>query len=290
MAVINVLYLPRDERLRTVVKTAIDFVEEVYRGEVLLEGFSLKVLSGLKFVSFNVDDEFDVHMVSITAYREGLDEVERTRKGEIVPKEPRLFYWPHYLPEKECAWVPVSVHRSPLRIHHNIAHETTHHVFYKLTFHSIRDALDIVFVLRRDLRDLGVDVDELIRKGEVRPDLLLDFNYIVHELVASYTTDNYFVNLEREPRTPTYATDIANYAKWAYRDLVTRPQRRPVHEVEALEAIHQILAHRDLQNFRAAVHELFMRRVTKKLPADVLESNRVKYEILYRGEPLTRLL
>jgi hypothetical protein len=279
---INVLYLPRDERLRTVVKISVDFVEEVYRGEMLLEGFSFKILSGLKFVSFNVDDAFDVHMASITAYREGLDEVEHTRKCEIVPREPRLFYWPHYLPEKECAWVPVSAYRSPLRIHHDIAHEVTHHMFYKLSFHSPREAFDIVYTLRRELRNLGVDIDELIRKGEVRPDLLLDVNYIVHELVASYITDNYFVNLEREPRTPTYATDIANYVKWAYRDLVTRPQRRPAREVEVLEAIYRILAYRDLPNFRAEVHGLFT-RVTKKLPVDVLESNRAKYGILYSG-------
>jgi hypothetical protein len=280
MPAINVLYLPRDERLRTVVKISVDFVEEVYRSELLLEGLRFKILSGLKFVSFNVDDAFDIHMASITAYREGLDEVEHTRKCEIVPREPRLFYWPHYLTEKECAWVPVSAYQSPLNIHHNIAHEVTHHVFHKFSFYFLREAFDIVYALRRDLRDLGVDVDELIRKGEVRSDLLFDVNYIVHESVASYITDNYFENLKREPRTPTYATDIANYAKSAYRDLVVRPQRRPAREVEVLEAIYRILAHRDLPNFRAVVHELFT-RVTKKLPVDVLESNRAKYGVLY---------
>ncbi len=282
MPAVNVLYLPRDERLRTVVKTSIDFVEEVYRGEMLLEGLSFKIVSGLKFVSFNMDDEFDVHMASITAYREGLGEVEHTRKCEIVPREPRLFYWPHYSPEKEYAWVPVTADRSPLRIHHDIAHEVTHHVFHRLSFYSLREALDVIFVLRGELRNLGVDVDELIRKGEVRLDLLFDVRYIVDESTTSYITDNYFVNLEREPRTPTYATDIANFAKSAYRDLVTRPQRRPAREVEVLEAIYRILAYRDLPNFRATVHGLFT-RVTKKLPVDVLESNRAKYGILYRG-------
>jgi hypothetical protein len=44
------------------------------------------------------------------------------------------------------------------------------------------------------------------------------------------------------------------------------------------------MSRRDLANVRRVVHEVF-KKLAKKFPVDVLESNRAKYEVLYRATP-----
>jgi hypothetical protein len=258
MTVINVLYLPRDDRLRLFVRLALDFVEEVYRDDVL---------SDLKFVSFTADDEFDEEQVKYIIEREGF---------AIKPKSSR-FYWPHYDSEKVYAWVPVSTGLQISELFRFVVHEVTHHAIHKL---PVEDKIVLTMALRGDL---GAKVDEMIRRYP-SSELVKHIALIVDETVTLYIVDNYFKLLEREPKKPTHLTGIHSFAGSRYYIILAFPPS-PKHLAEVLSEIYWKTAFDDLPNYRRAIHETFL-KITKKLPVDVLESNRAKYEILYREEPI----
>jgi hypothetical protein len=261
MTVINVLYLPRDDRLRLFVRLALDFVEEVYRDDVL---------SGLKFVSFDRDDKFDVEQAKYIADREGFG---------LEPKSP-LFEWPHYNDKYRYVWVPISRREKISYIFDVVAHEVTHHAFDKL---SAKDRMALAVALRNDL---GVEVDEIIVRHRPSSALVKDIAKIMGETVTRYIVYNYFTALEREPRTPTPLTDIRSFAEAGYFTSTVWPPRSK-YRAEVLSIIYYKMAYNDLPNYRRAIHEMFMKLI-KKLPVDVLESNRAKYEILYREEPIVQ--
>jgi hypothetical protein len=256
VAVIRVLYLPRDDRLRSLVRLALDFVEEVYRDDVL---------SDLKFVSFNPDDRlFDVKQVERIAKREGF---------ELDPIS-FDFYGSHYNYKKAYAWVPVSRESKISDIFEDVVHEVTHHALHKL---PAEDRAVLTTALRIDL---GREVDEMIGRLP-RPlsfELADEITKIVNETTTTYITYNYFVILEREPRTPTPQSNIRDFVRIRSVDLLIRP----IHEATIMSRIYTTMARHDLPNYRRAIHEMFT-KLTKRFPVDVLESNRAKYEILYRG-------
>jgi hypothetical protein len=257
MTVINVLYLPRDERLRSLVRLALDFVEEVYRDDVL---------SGLKFVSFNVGDVFDERQAWHIAKRERFE----------VAFYPPLFYFPHYEHQNMYVWLPVFSEETPSSIFGGTAHEVTHHAISRLSTE------DRVILAEAFASDLGVEVDEMIKGRNLLPELAQDVAMIIKETVTIYIVDNYFMSLNREPEKPTHLSGIRKFAESRYGSVV---RREPRYRAEILGAIYHKMAHRDLSNYRRAIHEMFTKLI-KRFPADVLESNKAKYEILYREEPI----
>ncbi len=271
MTVINVLYLPRDDRLRTVVRTILDFVEEVYRDEFL---------SDLKFVSFDMFDYADQELAKTVAVAEGFDHEVVHRRCRYRPWPPS-FFRPHYITTKKYVWVPVYILDTAFNVFYVVIHEVIHHVFYRL---PEEDRNDVIYNLRRDL---GVDVDEMIRMHGVSAKWVKQAREIVDEAIALYIADNYFVNLEREPRTPTHQTRIKIYAEWQLTNLVFRPPRSRDF-FEALSMAYLKLAHQDLASFRRAVHEAFAKTI-KRFPADVLESNPSRYRVLYSNQPIREL-
>jgi hypothetical protein len=265
MPVIRVLCLPRDERLRAAVSTAIDFVEEVYRDEIL---------SDLRLMSFDMFDPVDLELAKAIAVAEGFDYevVHRRCRHKWTPS----FFHPHYNPVQKYVWAPVSALEKTSYIFYVLVHEVIHHVFYKL---PEGDRSAVITALRSDL---GADVDEIVRRYGVSLKWVKEVRGIVDEVVTLYVADNYFVKLEREPRTPTHHTDIKKYAEGKLVNLVFRPPRTRDF-FEELSTVYLKLAHQDLANFRRAMHEAFVKTI-KRFPVDILESNRAKYGILYRSE------
>jgi hypothetical protein len=257
MTVIRVLYLPGDDRLRSLVKLALDFVEEVYRDEFL---------SGLKFVSFDAQDSSDVERAKYIAEREGFG---------LEPKS-SLFYWPHH--KGVYVWVPVSKRLKISQLLDIIAHEITHHAFGML---PSKDRRALAMALGSDL---GAGAGKLIGR---RKESLKLANYvaeIISETTTTYVVYNYFVALEREPKTPIPLSNIRNFAMTRYYILLMYPPRSKSLEMMLSEIYHK-LAYEDLPNYRRTIHEMFT-KLAKKLPVDVLESDRAKYEILYRSEQI----
>jgi hypothetical protein len=266
MAVINVLYLPRDDRLRMIVRTALDFVEEVYRDELL---------SGLKFISFDLDSDFEVENTKFIASRESFWDVVNPVRGKLEPKPP-FFFISHYHPIKKYVWIPVSKHRRVSDIFTSIAHELAHHVKYLL---PSEDVEGLFWALINDL-----ELYDLAWRYKASRRLATEIHIAIDEMIAIYIVHNYFRNLERAPTTPTTLTYIHDYAIAKYVETTRHPPKSK-HEADILAKFYFKAAYKDLARFKKELHEMFI-KISKKLPADVLESSRAKYGILYREEPI----
>ncbi len=256
------LYLPRDDRLRTIVRTALDFVEEVYRDEFL---------AGFRFVSFNPDDDVDVERVKVIAARERFTDLVEHEGCKLKPVIP-AFVLPHSDFKDRYAWIPVSSgFRAPL-ILDVVAHELTHLAFDRLP------ESDRVLLYGAFLRD--VNLAEIVMKTRLPKWLIEMINEAFSEIASLYIVDNYFIGLERTSKTPTLTAKML---------LVAIGYMLALSEMQIPESLARILAtmyykigYRDLVEFRKEVHGIFTKMI-KKLPVDVLESNRAKYGILYRG-------
>ncbi len=263
MAVIHVLYLPRDERLRAIVRTALDFVEEVYRDELL---------AGIRFVAFDLDDEIDVERVKNIAGKERLPNVVRHVRCRFEPELPSFFF-PHSNLEVGYAWIPIL--REELEVPSIldiVAHELTHLALRRLPA-SYREHFARAFSDETNL------AEELAKLRVVPAWLIAELGSTIEEFAVTYIVDNYFIYLRRTPETPTNRTKILSVVLTKLLALLAKP---PEPAVGTLATVYDRVRRSDLPRFRKAIHETFM-KVIKKLPADVLESNRAKYGILYRG-------
>jgi hypothetical protein len=283
MPVVNVLYLPRDERLRAVVRTALDFIEEVYREEVL---------SSLKVVAFDYDDETDIGNVARIAHTEGFG-ITKHEQCKIEPGTP-IFFRSHYKPKYRYIWIPIWRHYWGSDVLRRVAHETAHHLYYSVMDSSERDRLAMSV-----LTDVP-EIEEVVRKVVPRTpsDQLVmaieAVSYFMSEIVAIYITENYFMMLKRGPETPVSAipeiatvVDILYHRERPSGFLLLLLMLYPEEVTPILSTIYRKFAIEkvDLPRFRETLHGLFTRYI-KKLPADVLESNKVKYGVLYGREPL----
>jgi hypothetical protein len=265
--VINVLYLPGDEKLRAVVETSLAFVTDVYRGEVL---------SGLRFVAFDADDVNDVRNATFTADIAGFTWlVERGKLRMKVEPRPPLFFIPHYNIAERCVWVPVSRHWSAPVVFSEVAHHITHHPVFHVPSED-KGALTSAF-------DADIGLEGLVRRHGGSAELALEIIMAINEVAVLYIISNYFVNLNREPAMTTIQANIRDFAIGRHHGLARRP-RMSREDAVVLSEVFRRMSRRDLANVRRVVHEAF-KKMIKKFPADVLESNRAKYEVLYRAMP-----
>jgi hypothetical protein len=269
MAIINVLYLPRDDKLRTVVRTTLDFVEEVYKDEVI---------SDLRLVSFDPGDSHDVESVKQIAVREGFaEEVERRKKRKLEPTE--AFFASHYNVARKVLWIPVYKNWDAPLVLYNMAHEVVHHAILKIPTQELYD-LVIIFA-----QESGVY--NLIERYWTAPATMIgglaeDFVAFFSEVVAEYVANNYFLGLRKEPVMTVPQANMRQLSRHAHLFMYLFKRRRLVQEVAIISRLFQNLAYVDMPRFRSELHKRFIKLV-KKLPVDVLESNRAKYGILYRG-------
>jgi hypothetical protein len=264
MAVINVLYLPRDERLRTIVRTALDFVEEVYKQEFL---------AGIRFASFDEEDSVDVEQAMHVAVREGFTNL--VKHSGCEPKIRSLnFFIIHSNTRLRYAWVPTFKDWIVTDIYDAIVHEITHLAFGKLP-EDLRGALITSF--RKDTK-----LDDIVRRHGYPLGLVCVVRSLVEEATVMYIVDNYFLKLMKNPATPTNKTRIKDITlEW----LSTCGFEIEDELLGVLVKLFRKLTRSDLASLRATMHQTFETMINK-FPADVLESNRAKYGVLYRREPL----
>jgi hypothetical protein len=264
MPVINVLYLPRHERLRAIVRTILDFVEEVYRGELI---------AGVRFVAFDLDDEADKTSVEFIAYKERFTTAVKHERCTLNREV--QFFTPHSHLERWYVWVPIRKENGALSILDFTAHELAHIALVRLPVKYRRRLVSTFF----DELDL---TEELKRLRVVPAWLTLMFRSMVDEIAVTYMVANYFKGLQRTPETPT--TMIKPHFIVSARlvsHLLSLPSPKLPKRVERMVTLVFLrVARKDLPEFRKEVHEIFMKMI-KKLPIEVLESNRAKYKILY---------
>ncbi len=267
MPAVNVLYLPRDERLRTIVRTALDFIEEVYKDEII---------SDLGLVSFDPRDSHDVESVKQIAVREGFaEEVERRKKRVVEPTE--VFFYPHYNGARKAIWIPVPKDWDAPLVLYNMAHEVTHHAILKIPTQELY-ALAVIFAEESRVYDLIARYwTAPVAKLE---DLAVDFVAIFSEVATEYIANNYFLGLRREPAMTVPQANMRQLSRHAHLFMYLFKRRRLVQEATIINRLFQNLAFADMPRFRSELHKHFIKLI-KKFPVDVLESNRAKYGILY---------
>ena len=259
MTVINVLHLPRDERLRTIVRTVLDFIEEVYKQEFLV---------GIRFASFDVEDHVDVEQAMHVATREGFTKLAKRTEHEVEIRS-LYFFMVHCNPRLRYVWVPVSKDSTVSDIYDAVVHEITHLTLDRLP-EGLREALITSF--RRD-----TELDDMVRGRGYPPGLMCTVRFLVEEATVIYIVDNYFLKLAKNPATPTNKTRIKNLTL----DRLTTCGFEIKHELlDVLVKLYRKLVRTDLASLRVAMHQAFETMI-EKFPADVLESNRAKYGILY---------
>jgi hypothetical protein len=263
MTVINVLYLPRDDRFRSIVRTALEFVEEVYKPEFL---------SGARFVSFNRDDDFDVEQATRIAINYRFPSVVE-RNGHISPR----FYLPHSHTRLGYSWVPLYKGQRLIKIFEYVVHELTHIALKRLPS-GYMEVIVNAFAM-------DVNIGDIAMKYKGREILLAatETAELIEEATVMYIFTNYFVNLRRDPSTPAQAV-IWDYMKRKLSVLEPLPHVRDLVK-RILWDLYFSLAGKDLAPFRSAIHEAF-KAMAKRFPADVYEPNKAKYEILYREQSI----
>lgn len=273
MPAIQVLYLPRDDKLRTVVSTTLDFIEEVYR-----RGF----LAGIRFMSFNLDDKVDVELAKLVAYREGFTRLVE-RVGRTIEPKSVFFFLPHSDTALQYVWVPVfeglDVWEPELKglkaskIYDIVVHEITHLAFDRLP-EDLKNAL--VNSFRED-----VNLDDVIREHGFSPALVQSIATLVHEVAVLYIAYNYFVELKKSPEIPTTQTYIKKFALDQYYGIIRDYGPKPRYPASVLAELFYRIARTDLASLRMTTHRVFETMINK-FPVDVYESNKAKYKILYR--------
>jgi hypothetical protein len=123
-----------------------------------------------------------------------------------------------------------------------------------------------------------VNLAEIVTKTRLPVWLIREINETFSETVALYIVDNYFIGLERTSKTPTPTSKMLLVAI-GY--MLALPEMRiPEPLARILATMYYKIGYNDLVEFRKEIHGIFTKMI-KKLPADVLESNRAKYGVLY---------
>jgi hypothetical protein len=229
-------------------------------------------------VSFDPRDGHDVESAKQVAVREGFaEEVERRKKRKIEPTE--AFFSPHYNVVRKAIWIPVLKDWDAPLVLYNMAHEVAHHAILKIPSQELYD-LALIFA-----QESGTYY--LVEKYWTAPatmlkDLAVDFLVIFTEVATEYIANNYFLGLRREPAMTVPQANMRELSRHAHLFMYLFKRRRLIQEATILNRLFQSLAYTDMPRFRSELHKHFVKLV-KKFPADVLESNRAKYGILYSG-------
>ena len=156
-----------------------------------------------------------------------------------------------------------------------VAHHITHHPVFRV---PREDKSAIVNAFKAD-----TGLEELITRYGGSAELTLEIILTINEVAVLYIISNYFMNLNREPVMTTIQANIRDFALGRHFALAMRPQMSRKDAI-VLSEVYRRISRKDLANVRRAVHSAFVKMI-EKFPADVLESNRAKYEVLYRATP-----
>ncbi len=255
MPVIRVLYLPRDDKLRTVVRTAIDFVEEVYKDEVLAD---------LKLVVYSKYDPRD------------FDEV---RKLGIAKR------FTHYEPAVKMA-VIAGYHRlEAIKIFVAVAKMVTNHALWG-PFNVVR----VVEALIKDIPRLKTIPRRVTSKDEA--DLRRHINELYTRYVVDNYFIKLNDKPAMMPWDSELLLDLieALYEVVRIRDiLVGRRKREDVVITMFRVTYEEVVEKRNpLPNFREAVHTIFTEAI-KRFPAEVYNSDPSRYGVLYMKQSIQGL-
>jgi hypothetical protein len=244
-------YLPAEPKYRAFIQRALEFLEQVYKDEVLAD---------LRFVAYSKSDPLD------------LDEVR------YLPVPPRPYT--HY---------SIFIKRAVIAEHHNgYAVDVFESVVEEVSHHALWGSYNMERVIRALIKD--IPRLEMPARGleKVSETDIANLNFYINEFYTKYVVHNYFMKLNDKPVSMPWAREALGYYVSAYYKIARRREKGVV--LDILSAVYEeVVKNRNpLQNFRETVHTMFT-EVIKKFPVEVYKSNPSRYEILYREQRIQEL-
>jgi hypothetical protein len=250
-----IVYLPANPKYRAFVERCIEFLERVYKGEVLAD---------LELIAYSPYDPRD------------LDEVRRRGITERFS---------HYKPAAKLL-VVAEYHRSEaIRVFVAVAEGVTNHALWG-PFNVVR----VVQALIKDIPRLKTIPRRVTYKDEAELRIYVNTLYTRYAVENYFVKLN-----DKPVLMPWDSDALLDYIETHYeeirvRDILTGRRERE----DAVTAMHRIMyeevveKRKPLPNFREEVHAIFTEAI-KRFPAEVYKSNPTQYEILYREQRIQEL-
>jgi hypothetical protein len=255
----KILYLPANPKYRAFIERCIEFIEQVYKDEVLAD---------LNFVALSSADKKDMEE------KEKLEKVLKLRIGMLS----------HYDPEARLAIVDEPYNGVALFVFWATVEEVSHHVF--LTWEPYHRE-QVITALLNDIPRLRM-VAKRAKQEEVE-----QVSRLIEELFVKYVIDNYFYKLKDKPVFKPWIRGNFRYVlEWHHSeyfwDKIKRRQITIEQEVAEIIFDEVIVRRNPLPNFREVVHTSFT-KVIKKFPVEVYNSNPSRYKVLYKRRNIQRI-
>jgi hypothetical protein len=250
-----IVYLPADPKFRAFVERTLEFLQHVYKDEVLAD---------LRFVAYSTHDPRDL---------------EEARKRGITER------FSHYKPAVRLAVVAEYHRAEAIKVFRATVEEVTHHAlwdpfnFVRVVEAMIKDVPRLKTITRRitfkNEADLRVYVTDLYTKYVV-------YNYFIklndEPAVMPWDSETLVDHLE------------AYYEVVRVREILRGGRKRedPITTIYRVTYEEIMQMRNPLSKFREAVHKIFT-EVIKRFPAEVYNSNPSRYEVLYKKQSVREL-
>jgi hypothetical protein len=247
-----VKYLPANPKYRAFIERCIEFLEQVYKDEVLVD---------LEFVAYSKFDQEDLKKVRELVEHIRLSYYDTERRRAIVAKD--LSGYAQYIFE-------------------TVVEEVTHHVLWNPHYKE-----RVIKSLLKDVPRLNLIPHLVPVRGEQDITVLHVF---FNELDTVYIVYNYFLSLKVKPELRPWVLFqdfIAGFREWHAYFL---EKRGASFATKLADIMYEDVIEKQnpLPNFREAVHKIFT-EVIKRFPAEVYNSNPTRYEVLLARQYIREL-
>ncbi len=246
MTAIKVLHLPWRTNLRAFVERALEFLQQVYKDEVL---------EGLQFIAYTFLDEVE-------------EEVVKKKFGVRVGLRAGYYQYTTFK-----AVVAVSRWWPAIEVFDVIVEEVSHHALRWV--HNKKMAIEALLQDIPRLREIDIKRADIKDRARV--------STFVEELYVKYIVHDYFLKLKDRPVTEPWAHRPLGGHITSIHEFAVKWEKGIILDVVKIVYDEVIQKRNPLPNFRRAVHDIFTGAV-KKLPVEVYNSNPSRYEVLYREQ------
>jgi hypothetical protein len=247
----NIVYLSANPKYRAFMERCIEFLEQVYKDEVLAD---------LEFLAYLLTDPVD----SVEAGKFGISTFD---------------IGSYYLPKTKRVVVAKTHQDHAVKIFKAAVEEVSHHALYGV--HIVERVVEALLKDIPHLRTFATRVSE--RDVQM-------VHWFIIEFYTKYVVYNYFIELNDRPTPKPWELkdlreEITGYYKHARMSLDIESDALGVINTIYVEAM---IFERSFPNFRKAIHSIF-KSVIKRFPVEIYNSNPSRYEILYREQSIPEL-
>jgi hypothetical protein len=251
----KILYLPSNPKYRVFVERVLEFVEQVYRDEVLAD---------LELIAYSPHDPRDLYEV---------------RRRGIIER------FSHYKPAVKLLVVAEHHGSEAVRVFVAVAEGVTNHALWG-PFNVLR----VVQALIKDIPRLKTIPRRVTSKDEAKLRIYVNTLYTRYAVDNYFVKLN-----DKPALMPWDSEILLDYIEAHYeeirtRDILTGRRKREDAITAMLRIVYEevIFKRNPLRKFREVVHEMFAGAI-KRFPVEVYNSNPSRYKVLYSNQSIMEL-